>query len=126
MKLNLMAVTILTANLAIAATPNVVCELHYSRSSAQGDVDMQVQTVKPEMYETSQLQIEGFKLNVTLEPICPAGGHCTEENFAVKTTLSKNSVSTSTSLQLKEKFDQHFAQLTVGDKQVYAICQLQD
>ena len=126
MKLILTALTILTANLAIAATPNVVCELNYSRSSAQGTVDMQSRTVKPEMYKTDKLQIKGFELSVTLEPICPADGHCTEDVFAVKTTLSKNSVSTSTSQDLNELYDRHFAQLTVGDKQVYATCELQE
>ena len=125
MKFFLTVVTILTANIAIAAPPSVVCELNYSRSSDQGSIDMQSRTVKPEMYKTARLQIKGFELNVTLEPICPADGHCTEEKFEVKTTLSKNSISTSTSLELTKQYDRHFAQLTVGDKQVYVICDVQ-
>ena len=126
MKIILTVITILSANLAIAAAPNVVCELGYSRSSAQGSVDMQSLTVKPEMYKTAQVQIKGFKLNVTLEPICPADGHCSGEVFEVKTTLSKNSSSTTTSRQLNEQYDRHFAQLTVGDKQDNAICDLEE
>ena len=124
MKIILTAITILTANLAIAETPNVICELGYSRSSYQGDVDMQSRTVKPEIYKTVKAQLKGFELNVSIVPKCIPDGTCTGK-FEIISTLSKNSVSTTSSKELKEQYDRHSAQLTVGDKKIYANCDVQ-
>ena len=124
MKFLLTTALILTTNLAMAAAPKISCELNYGQNGAQGSF-MHSSTLKVDKpYATQAVQINDFKLEVTLQPICAAGGPCSGL-YELKTVISKNDISTYSTKVMNRKHDRQFIQLTVGDESAFANCDVQ-
>ncbi len=125
--LTIVAFSLLSTNLAVASAPQVICELTYSQDDAQGNnIEYKISTVKAEALKTNKIEINGFELSVSLDPICPAGGRCSSNSkYQIQTSISKNDVITHSSQDMVKQYDRQYLNLVIGTERAYSLCDVQ-